>query len=273
MVLALIAATTVAVVHLRDTQEQRLLTERTLASMHLTAAIEATDGALDADGVQGVWRAHIRLGSAEDFRLLAVTLDEHAWKVDPAALPQAASTTQLVAVTFAGSCAQVEQLATPTRLRVSGRRPGGQVINRTVDLDAAPMLELPRRSCGLADFASSLESEVLGGDYRTSFAIVDLQLRNRSRHPGRVTAIGLRDALVTTRQLPIVLPPSAVGHPAPLVRVHLTVRYLRCTRAAEDTELNLQMLDDAGGSSVHVVTGLGPAGPLLGQLANGTCRQ
>ena len=55
-----------------------------------------------------------------------------------------------------------------------------------------------------------------------------------------MTTMSLRDARVSPRQrLPRVLAPSVVGHAGPVVRVQLTVRYVRCAPAAEDTELNL----------------------------------
>lgn len=133
----MVAAVTVSVVHLWNTHEQRVSTQHRLASLHLTALVEGTTGDVNADGVHGVWGAEVRIRSGPDqaFRVLAVTPDEHVWKVEPASLPEDASTTHLVAVTFAGSCAQVERIASPTRLQVSGRRPGGPLISRLVSFD------------------------------------------------------------------------------------------------------------------------------------------
>ena len=273
-VLALIAAATAVVVHLWNTHEQRLTAERRLASVHLTAVIEGTDGAFDADRVHGVWGAQVRIDSAEAFRVLAVTLDEDAWKVDPAGLPEAASTTHLVAVTFAGSCSQFERLATPTQLRVSGRRPGGPLISRTVAFDGSSMLESPRRSCGLADFASALESEVVGAHRRGPVAIVDVQLRNRSRHSGRLTSLSIPSTQVTTRpRLPVVLPPAVAGHPGPLVRLQLTVRYLFCLPAGQGTDLNLELVDVDGNPFNIVLSQDDPTSQLLNSLAGETCRR
>ena len=276
-VLALIAAATAVVVHLWNTHEQRLTAERRLASVHLTAVIEGTDGRFDADGVHGVWGAQIKIFSAEDFQVLGVTPDEPAWKVDPANLSEAASTTHLVAVTFAGSCSQLERLATPTLLHVSGRRPGGPVISRTVGFDTSLMLESPRRSCGLADFASSLESEVVGAHRRGPVAIVDVQLRNRSRHAGQLTALSIPAAQVTTRpRLPVVLPPAVADRRGLLVHVQLTVRYVVCLPAGQgstDLSLNLNLVDDDG-NSYNIVFGQDePSNKLLAQLASDTCRQ
>ena len=274
-VLALLAATAAVVVHLWNTHEQRRAAERRLASVHLTAVIEGTDGAFDADRVHGVWGAQVRIDSAEAFRVLAVALDEDAWKVDPASLPAAASTTHLVAVTFGGSCSQVEHLATPTRLHVTGRRPGGPLISRTVGFDGSSMLESPRRSCGLADFASSLESEVVGAHRRGPAAIVDVQLRNRSRHAGRLTAVSIPATKVTTRpRLPVVLPPSVANHPGLLVRLQLTVRYVVCLPAGQrNTDLNLDLVDDDG-NSYNIGFGQDePSKKLLAQLAGETCRR
>lgn len=275
MVLALIAASTGVAVRLWNSHEERLAAARRLASVHLTAVIEGTDGRFDADGVHGVWGAQIKIFSAEDFRVLAVTPDEPAWKVDPANLSEAASTTHLVAVTFAGSCSQLERLATPTLLRVSGRRPGGPVISRTVGFDASFVLESPRRSCGLADFASSLESEVVGTHRRGPVAIVDVQLRNRSRHAGRLTAVSIPVTQVTTRpKLPVVLPPSVAEHPGLLVRLQLTVRYVVCLPAGQGgTDLNLHLVDDDGNSYNVVVGQDEPSNQLLNQLAGETCRR
>ena len=275
-VLALIAATTAVVGHLWNTHEQGLAAGRRLASVHLTAVIEGTNGAFDADGVHGVWGAQIsiRSGLDEEFRVLAVTLDEDAWNVDPASLPQAASTTHLVAVTFAGSCAQVDRLTTPTQLRVSGRRPGGPLISRTVGFNGTSMMDAPRRSCGLADIMSALGSEVVGAHRRGSFAIVDVQLRNRSRHAGRLTALSIASTQVTTRpRLPVVLPPSVAGRPGPLVRLQLAVRYLFCLPAGQDTDLNLDLVDDAGNPYRVVIGQDAPTNQLLNQLAGDTCRR
>ena len=275
-VIALAAASTVVVVHRWNTHEQRLAAERRLASLHLTAVIEGTNGSFDPDGAHGAWGAQVRIrsGPAEEFRVLAVTLDEDAWKVDPASLPEAASTSHLIDVAFTGSCSQFERLATPTRLRVSSRRPGGPVINRTVGFDASSMLEFPRRSCGLADLGSNLESEIGGAHRRGSVAIMDVQLRNPSRHAGRLTALSIASTQVTTwPRLPAVLPPSTAGHPGSLVRLQLTVRYVFCRPAGQDTNLNLDLLDDAG-NPYHVVVGPDePTAQVLDQLAGDSCRR
>ncbi len=137
------------------------------------------------------------------------------------------------------------------------------------------VLEAPRRSCGLADFASSVESEVVGAHRRGPVAIVDMQLRNRSRHAGRLTAVSIPSTQVTTRpKLPVVLPPSVADHPGLLVRLQLTVRYVVCLPAGQrSTDLNLDLVDDDG-ASYNI--GFGPDGPtnqLLQQLASTTCRQ
>lgn len=275
LLIALLAGVVVVVVHLRSTRQQQQATERRLASLHLTAVIEGTNAAFDDDALHGVWGAGIRIrsGAAEEFRVLAVTLDEDAWKVARAGLNEA-STSHLVEVTFTGSCPQFELLATPTKLRVSGRRPGGPVISRTVGFDASLMLELPRRSCGLADLASSLNSEVVGAHRRGRVAIMDVQLRNPSRHPGRLTALSMASTQVTTRpRLPVVLPPSVAGHPGHLVRLQLTVRYVLCLPGRQDTDLNLDLVDDAGIANHVVVSQDDPTGQLLDQLAGETCRQ
>lgn len=207
--------------------------------------------------------------------MLAVTPDEHAWQVDPANLSEAASTTHRVSVTFAGSCSQLERLATPALLRVSGRRPGGSVVSRTVGFDASFVIESPRRSCGLADFASSLESQVVGAHRRGPVAIVDLQLRNRSRHAGRLTALRIPATQVTTRpRLPVALPPSVAEHPALLVRLQLTVRYVVCLPAGQgSTDLTLDLVDKDG-ASYTIDLGLDdPTIRQLNQLASDACRQ
>ena len=264
------------VVHRWNTHEQRLAAERRLASLHLTAVIEGTNGSFDPDGAHGVWGGQIRIrsGPAEEFRVLAVTLDEDGWKIDPASLPEAASTSHLIFVIFAGACSQFERLATPTRLRVSGRRPGGPVISRTVGFDASAMLEFPRRACGLADLGSNLESEIGGAHRRGPVAILDVQLRNPSRHAGRLTALSIASTQVTTLpRLPVVLPPSIAGHPGPLVRLQLTVRYVFCIPTGQDTNLNLDLLDDAG-NPYHVVVGPDePTAQVLDQLAGDSCRR
>ena len=276
LLIALAAAATVVVVHRWNTHEQRLAAERRLASLHLTAVIEGTNGSFDPDGAHGAWGAQVRIrtGPSEQFLVLAVTLDEGAWKVDPASLPEAASTSQVVDVAFIGSCSQFERLTTPTRLRVSGRRPGGPVISRTVGFDASAMLEFPRRACGLADLGSNLESEIGGAHRRGPVAILDVQLRNPSRHAGRLTALSIASTQVTTLpRLPVVLPPSIAGHPGPLVRLQLTVRYVFCIPTGQDTNLNLDLLDDAG-NPYHVVVGPDePTAQVLDQLAGDSCRR
>ena len=273
-VLAVIAGATAVVVHLWNTHEQRLAAARRLASVHLIAVLEETNGNIDTDGLHGVWGALVRIDSTEDFRVLSVNLDDPIWGVDPAGLRKAVLTTRLIAVTFAGSCSQVEHLATPTRLHVTGRRPGGPVISRTVGFDAAFMLDFPRRSCGLADLGSSIESEVLGAHRRGGVATVDVQLRNLSRHAGRLTALSIPSTQLTTRpRLPVVLPPSVAGHPGPLVRLQLRVRYVACFSEGQDTNLNLVVVDDDG-NPYNIVLGQDePSNQLLAQLAGDTCRQ
>lgn len=272
----MVAAVTVSVVHLWNTHEQRVSTQHRLASLHLTALVEGTTGDVNADGVHGVWGAEVRIRSGPDqaFRVLAVTPDEHVWKVEPASLPEDASTTHLVAVTFAGSCAQVERIASPTRLQVSGRRPGGPLISRLVSFDGNTMMGPPRRSCGFADLASSLASEVTGGRRRGPVVTMDVQLRNPSRHAGRLTALNIAATQVTTRRgLPVVLPPSVGGHPGTPLRLQLTVRYVFCFPAGQDTDLNLDLIDDAHNPDTVVVGQDGPTSQLLDQLAGDTCRK
>ena len=275
-VIALVAAASVVVVHLWNTHEQHLAAQRRLVSVQLTAMIEGTDEAFDPDLMHGAWGTlvSIRSGPAQEFRVLAVTLDEGAWKVDPAGLPQVASTSNLIAVRFAGTCAQVERLVTPTQLRVSGRRPGGPVISRTIDFDGSSMIESPRRSCGLGDFASFLDISLVGSRGREPFVTVDVSLLNRSRQVGQITALSITSTQVTTRpKLPVVVPPSVANQPGPLVQLQLMVRYLCRLPAGQDTALNLDLIDGAG-NPVHVVVGQDEStGQLLDQLARETCRR
>ena len=69
---------------------------------------------------------------------------------------------------------------------------------------------------------------------------MDVQLGNRFWHAGHLFAMSIASTQVTIRpRLPVVLPPSTAGHPGPLVRLQLTVRYVFDLPAGQDTDLNL----------------------------------